>query len=170
MMKRTEATMPKSIRESGIRIKRQKDRLYKRLAADQGLKKDFDYFISKTGWSKEYLIGMLFWDCNMMNADPKRVLAKEKNRTWTISESLLLRTVKNILKVAALVERVNQTDFSPVSTISFCDENGDRLSAKESNYRRTIAASLPDMLRMYAWDLRRKVSISELLESREAPN
>jgi hypothetical protein len=148
------------MRAHGEPIRKKKSRLRGRIANDPALQRDFDFLVSRTRWPEESLLARLFWDCNMMTADPKSVLAREKKRNWPISEPDLHRAIKGILKVAGQVEEVNQTEFSPARTVFFYDEEDEMLTERQAKRRRAAAAGLPSTLRFYASELRRKVSIS----------
>src|SRR5580704_5687421 len=120
-MKPPDAKAETAIRETGNLIRQKKVRLRKRIAGNPALQRDFDFLVSKTRWAEEALLARLFWDCNMMSADAKRVLALEKKKNWPIGEVKLRRTIKSIFKTAEQIERVNQTEFSPARTAFFSD-------------------------------------------------
>jgi len=168
-MRRRESKAEKAIRETGELIRQKKARLRECIASNPALQRDFDFLVSRTRWSEEALLARLFWDCNMMSADPKSVLARERKQNWPISESILRRAIESILKVAEQIERVNQTEFSPAHTVFFHDEKGGILSGREAKQRRAIAADLPSILRLYASELKRKVSIHASFWRRQKP-
>jgi len=169
-MRRRETKAERAIRETGELIRRKKARLRERIARDPALQRDFDFLLSSTRWPEEVLLARLFWDCNMMSADPKSVVSRERRQTWPISESVLRRVIRGIFKVAEQVEKVNQTDFSPAGTVFFYDEEGEMLTEGETTKRRAIMADLPGILRFYASELQRKVSINASFWRRQKPH
>jgi hypothetical protein len=121
----------------------QKEELRKRIERDPQLKKDFDFLITTTGLRPNQLLTGLWFDCNLMKAHRQALISIENNEIWSISEDTLQRDIKNIVRLAREIERINQTDFSPVRTPNSAPEFDD----------------LPESLRSFAGEVARKVDI-----------
>ena len=150
------------------RIKRDKQRLRRCIADDPQLTRDFDLLIGKTGWHSEFLLARLFWDKNIMHADPRAVLAQMKREDWPIAMEDLEKIVKGAHALAEQIERVNETDFSPARTLILRDKFGERLRPRKERELQDSFASLPEILRIYAGELRRKVLITAGYSRRNA--
>jgi hypothetical protein len=122
----------------------QKEELRKRIECDLQLKKDFAFLIEKTGLQPQQLITGLWLDCNLKSADRQTLLRNQKMELWPISEDTLRRDIKNIRRMARQIQAINQTkDLSPT---------------RDQNIGHNFVA-LPEMLRLYARELERRVNI-----------
>lgn len=141
-------------------IKGAKQQLRYCVTNDPQLKRDFDFLIGKTGWRSELFLARLFWDKNIMHADPRAVLARMKSEDWPVARGDLERIVKDAHALAKQIERVNETEFSPARTLILRDGFGERLSPRKERELQHSFATLPEILRLYAGELRRKVLIT----------
>jgi len=120
------------------------EELRKRIEGDPQLKEDCYFLVAKSGLQPHQLITGLWLDCNLMSADSQTLLRNENMDLWPISEDTLRRDIKNIRRVARQVHAINQTkDLSPTHA---------------ENMGKSFAG-LPQMLRLYAEELERRVNI-----------
>jgi hypothetical protein len=159
MSKNTGRKSGRNIRKTGELIKQKKVRLRDRIASDLLLQRDFDYLVNRTGWSEEALLSRLFWDCNMMSADARSLLAREKRQTWPIGQSEFHKAIENIREIAHRIEQINQTELSPARTVFFYDGEGVMVTRQEAKRTQNLYLAIPDTLRAYGMELKRKVSI-----------
>jgi hypothetical protein len=150
------------------RIVAEKAKLRKEIARSSKLVEDFEFFLGKMDWYPELLLQQLYWDSNMMHADPQTVLAKQKKSTWPISRETLIEIRENVRVLAEQVERLSKTDFSPARTVILCDADGRRLHRADEKYLLRAFRNLPDILSFYASELGRKLSLASGYWSREA--
>jgi hypothetical protein len=148
----------------------QKADLRRKIATSSKLVEDFEFFLDKMGWYPEMLLQQLYWDSNMMHADPQTVISKERARTWPIEREDLREMLTNIRVLTDQLERLSETDFSPARTIILQDEKGRRLSRADERYLLKAFSDLPGILRCYGRELHRKVSLSGLRWSRQIEN
>jgi hypothetical protein len=145
----------------------QKADLRRKIAISSKLVKDFEFFLDKMGWYPEVLLQHLYWDSNMMHADPQTVIDKEKARTWPIDRDTLGEIRTNIRVLTDQIERLNNTDFSPARTVILHDEDGERLNRADERYLLKAFGKLPRILRSYGGELSRKLSLSDVYWLRE---
>jgi hypothetical protein len=143
------------------RIIAQKAELQRHISTDGQLAADFDFLLKQTGWDRHLLLQLLYWDSNMMHADPQTVIGKEKDKTWPIEKNTLIDIRMNIRALAEQIERVNKTEFSPAKTAILCDETGDRFHRADERYLLRAFKNLPDLLRFYGGELSRKLSLTD---------
>jgi len=136
----------------------QKAELRRRIDSNPKLTKDFKFLLNKTGWNPATLLQFLYWDSNMMHADAQTVIGREKASTWPIDVKTLEATLKNIDRVAAQVERVNNTEFSPARTVILRNRQGLRPPPRQEEYLLQTFGWLPNVLRFYGGELKRKVT------------
>jgi hypothetical protein len=139
-----------------------KRKLLREIKKSAQLARDFGFFLEKTGWDTDQLLQYLFWDCNMMHADPQTVIRKEKARTWPIDRETLNEMRTSIRVLTEQIERVSKTDFSPARTVILHDEKGGRLRRPDERYLLMAFSNLPGILRFYGRELSRKVTLWDL--------
>lgn len=144
-----------------------KQRLLREVRKSPQLARDFGFFLEKMGWNTDQLLQHLFWDSNMMHADPQTVINKEKKRTWPIDRETLNEMRTNIRVLTEQIKRVSETDFSPARTIILHDQKGRRLRRADERYLLKAFSDLPGILRFYRWELSRKLTLSSLHWSHE---
>jgi len=169
-MPRRKTKTERAAKKSGKLIRQKKLRLRRRIADDPGLQRDFNFLVECTHWPEEKLLSFLFWDCNMMSADVRSVIARRRREAWPVEESTLRRAINRIFKIAEQIQKINGTDLSPTRTIFFSDQDGEPLTARETKQRRAIFENLPEILRTYASELQRKAWLEVAFWRREKPN
>jgi len=140
----------------------QKAALRQRIHSGVDLAADFEFLIKKTGWDPEYLLQGLYWDSNMMHADPQAVVSKEKPRFWPIERNTLEAILKSISALVEQIERVNGTSFSPAITSVLVDGDGVRVDPRTARYLLRAFIKLPEILRSYVWELKRTLDHTTL--------
>jgi hypothetical protein len=145
-----------------------KQKLLREIKKSPQLARDFGFFLEKMRWNTDQLLQHLFWDSNMMRADPQTVISKEKERTWPISRDTLNQMRTNIRVLTEQMERVSKTDFSPARTIILRDEKGGRLRRADERYLLKAFSNLPGILRFYGWELSQNLTLSSLHWSHQA--
>jgi hypothetical protein len=140
----------------------QKADLRRKIALSSKLVTDFEFFLDKMDWYPELLLQQLYWDSNMMHADPQSVISNEKARTWPIDKEVLREILRRIRVLAEQMERLSETDFSPARTAILEDEKGERMHPADERYLLKAFRKMPDILRSYAHELGRKLNLSEL--------
>jgi hypothetical protein len=140
----------------------QKADLRKKIALSSKLVRDFEFFLEKMDWYPELLLQHLYWDSNMMHADPQSVISSEKARTWPIDKDVLREMLRRIRVLAEQMERLGETDFSPARTAILEDEKGQRMDPGDERYLLRAFRRMPDILRSYGQELGRKLNLSEL--------
>ncbi len=135
----------------------EKAKLRTLVANDPKLVEDFQFFTRKLAWEPEALLQGLLADCNMMKATAQSVIAKEKRNHWPIEQLVLHDACQDLSELASLVERINQTAFSPARTVALRSETGERFSGARERYLLTAFQRLPEILCSYGGELRRKI-------------
>jgi hypothetical protein len=148
------------------KIKADKAELRKLIVSTPQLVEDFEFFTKKLGWSPEGLLQHLYWDCNMMHATPQTVIAKQKRKHWPMDRAVLDALCDDISTLAARLEKLNRTKFSPARAVILHAETGGRLPPVRERYLLKAFRELPEILRFYGGDLKRKVLTNALYWSK----
>jgi hypothetical protein len=133
--------------------------LKKRIRDDPRLAKDLDYLIKKTRWHPQQLVFMLYWDSDMMHADSRSLLKKFTVRNWPVERETLRRMLKEAPALAARIQQVNSSTFSPAQTAILRNSRGAPLHPKLQSYIQETFTRLPGIIRSYCAELRRKFEI-----------
>jgi hypothetical protein len=136
----------------------QKAELRQRISSDPRLTKDFKFLLNKTGWNPATLLDFLYWDSNTMHVDAWTVIRRAKPQTWPIDLKTLEATVKIIDRAAAQIERVNNTQFSPARSAILRNSQGLRPPPRQEEYLLQTFGCLPNVLRFYGGELKRKIT------------
>ena len=139
----------------------QEAELRRRIRRDPQLAEDFDFLVRKTGWRLHRLLQLLYWDSNMMHADPQTVLGGAKRDAWPIDRKTLKAILRDISALAEQVEQVNKTEFSPARSLILQNGAGLRILRKEEKYLLKTFGDLPGILRFYCGELKRKLKITD---------
>jgi hypothetical protein len=139
-----------------------KQKLLLRIRQSPQLERDFEFLLGKMDWDVDQLLQYLYWDSNMMHADPQTLIRKEKERTWPIDRETLSEIRTNIRVLTEQMERLNKTDFSPARTVTLHAENGERLNRADERYLLKAFSRLPEILRFYGQEMSRKLTLSAL--------
>jgi hypothetical protein len=145
----------------------QKADLRRKIAVSSKLLEDFEFFLDKMDWHPEILLQQLYWDSNMMHADPQTVIRKQKEKAWPIARETLNETRMSIRALTEQIERLNETDFSPARTVILDAKDGRRLNRSDEGYLLKAFGNLPEILRFYGRELSRKMALSDLDWHRE---
>jgi hypothetical protein len=141
------------------RIKTGQKQLRQTIAGDPQLKRDLEFFVDLTGWRPDLFLSRLYWDSNIMHAGPQAVVAQAKKESWPIARHTVERIVKHVSRLASEIELIAETHFSPDRTHIFRNGAGAALSPQKAQALREDFAALPETLRRYSHDLRRKLLI-----------
>ncbi len=141
------------------RIIAEEAELDRRITADPQLTADFEFLLKKTNWSRDTLLKRLYWDANIMHADRQTLLRKAKAEAWPIDQNTLRMTLENISALADQVERLNQMEFSPARSIMLRNKRGVELNPRDAKRLLETFRDLPEILRLYWGELRRKVEV-----------
>lgn len=142
-------------------IRKQMKDLRQKIAADELLKKDFNYLIEKTGWQPDRLRFMLYWDSDMMHVEVRSVLKQFKAATWTIDRKIIQAVVRAAWPLAAKIEQINETKFSPVRSVVLRSPDGTLLRPREQRNFHVAFRHLPEIIRVYRAELNRKLLVSD---------
>jgi len=140
------------------RIFAEKQQVLRQIRNSPRLMSDFDFFLGSLDWDTECLLQHLYWDSNMMHADPQTLVRKEKARIWTVDRRTLSKIRTTIRVLSEQMEQISETDFSPARTAILRDEKGMRLHPADEKYLLTAFRNLPDVLRFYGYEVSRKLA------------
>lgn len=148
----------------------QKAEIKRRIDGSTRLTKDFEFLLIKTGWSAGKLLQLLYWDSNMMRADPQTVVKRVKDGTWPIDRNKLKTILKNIERLAGQLELVNKTEFSPARRVILQNSNGMRLSREDERFLLDTFSWIPEILRFYGGELRKNFDRTCIYWERQKEN
>jgi hypothetical protein len=135
--------------------------LRRQIAADATLARDFEFFIKKTGWHPERLLLLLYWDCNMMHADLQTILSGVKCEVSLLDRQTVSTVLRNLAELPDKIAHVNETEFSPARTRFLRDCKGTQLHPKQQKDLQDSFSRLPDVLRFYHVELKRKFDLAD---------
>jgi len=151
--------LPKWTRE----IKSKFAELRKRIANDPQLVKDFEFFTQRMSWPAEEFLFHLFWDCNVSRASPQAVIADDRRQRWPLNRKELDALCSRLLKIAAILGKLDGTELSPAYDLSpsqirgFYEDEARRLPAAQRRFLLRAFRGLPALLRLYSKELRGNV-------------
>jgi hypothetical protein len=131
--------------------------LRRRIDTNEQLKKDFQFFVQRMNFPPDDLINGLYWDCNMIHADPQTVVSGIKSETWPIDEQSLRKILRNINTAAQQIDKVNKTTLSPGNEVVVLDNSGFLLERHKEKSLLAEFGRLPEILRIYHKTLKRGV-------------
>jgi hypothetical protein len=144
-----------------------KAQLRRKIATSPKLADDFNFFLDRMGWHPELLLQYLYWDSNIMHTFAQAVMRVEKQRKWPVDRKDLQKILQNVSLLTEQTERLSKTDFSPAHTVILLDEEDRRLNPAYEKHLLRAFRNLPEILRRFGGDLRRKLSHADFVWSRE---